>query len=115
MLIGDFGKQPKEWLCPSQEPASNSEAELQSHSLTCGEGRRDRQFELLQPKTRWGSVQFSHSVASDSLRWTVARQAFLSFTNFQSWLKLMSVESVMPFNHLVLCCPPFSAFSLSQH
>ena len=37
--------------------------------------------------------------------WTVARQASLSITNSRSLLKLMSVESVMPFNHLILCCP----------
>ena len=36
---------------------------------------------------------------------TAARQASLSFTIFQSLLKLMSIESVMPSNHLVLCCP----------
>ena len=37
--------------------------------------------------------------------WTAARQASLSFTIPQSLLKLMSIESVMPTNHLVLCCP----------
>ena len=37
--------------------------------------------------------------------WTVACQASLSITNFQSLLKLMSVELVMPSNHLILCCP----------
>ena len=37
--------------------------------------------------------------------WLAARQASLSITNFQSLLKLMSIESVMPFNHLILCCP----------
>ena len=37
--------------------------------------------------------------------WTAACQASLSFTIFQSLLKLMSVESVMPSNHLVLCRP----------
>ena len=37
--------------------------------------------------------------------WTTARQASLSITNFQSLLKLMSTESVMPSNHLVLCHP----------
>ena len=36
---------------------------------------------------------------------TAARQAFLSITNSQSLLKLMSIESVMPSNHLNLCCP----------
>ena len=37
--------------------------------------------------------------------WTAACQAFLSVTNSQSLLKLMSIESVMPFNHLILCRP----------
>ena len=37
--------------------------------------------------------------------WTAARQASLSFTISQSLLKLMSIESVMPSNHLILCCP----------
>ena len=35
--------------------------------------------------------------------WTAACQAFLSVTNSQSLLKLMSIESVMPSNHLILC------------
>ena len=48
--------------------------------------------------------------------WTATRQASLSFTISQSLLKLMSIESVMPSNHLILCCPlsPF-ALNLSQH
>ena len=37
--------------------------------------------------------------------WTAARQSSLSFTNFQSLFKLMSIESVMPSNHLILCHP----------
>ena len=37
--------------------------------------------------------------------WTAARQASLSFTIFRSLLKLMSVESVLPSNHLILCRP----------
>ena len=39
--------------------------------------------------------------------WTAAHQASLSFTTSWSLLKLMSIESVMPSNHLVLCCPLF--------
>ena len=39
--------------------------------------------------------------------WTAARQASLSITNSRSLLKLTSIESVMPSNHLILCCPPF--------
>ena len=43
---------------------------------------------------------------SDSeIRWTVAHQTSLSFTNFWNLLKLMSNELVMPSNHLILCCP----------
>ena len=37
--------------------------------------------------------------------WTAARQASLSFSISQSLLKLMSIESVMPCNHLILCHP----------
>ena len=51
------------------------------------------------------SVQFSYSVVSDSATpWTIACQASLSINNSQSLLKLMSIESVMPSIHLVLCC-----------
>ena len=52
------------------------------------------------------AVQFSCSVVSDSLTpWTEARQASLSITNSQSLLKVMSIKSVMPSNHLILCHP----------
>ena len=37
--------------------------------------------------------------------WTAAHQASLSFTISRSLLKLMSIESVMPSNHLIFCCP----------
>ena len=48
--------------------------------------------------------------------WTAACQGFLSFTISQSLLKLMSIELMMPSNHLILCCPLFPpAFNLSQH
>ena len=52
------------------------------------------------------SVQFSHSgVRLFVMPWSSARQASLSITNSQSLLKLMSIESVMPSNHLILCHP----------
>ena len=56
-------------------------------------------------KQLFSSVQFSRSVVSNSLwpPWTAARQASLSITNFRS--PSMSIESVMPSNHLILCCP----------
>ena len=50
--------------------------------------------------------QSSRSVVSDSATpWTAARQASLSITNSRSLLKLMSIESVMPSNHFILCHP----------
>ena len=52
------------------------------------------------------SVQFSRLVRSDSVTpWTAAHQASLSITSSQSLLKLMSIESMMPSNHLILCHP----------
>ena len=53
------------------------------------------------------SVQLSHSVMSDSLQphGLQHAQASLSITNSWSLLKLMSIESVIPSNHLILCCP----------
>ena len=45
------------------------------------------------------------SLSHSATPWTTACQAFLSYTISQNLLKLMSVESVMPSNHLILCCP----------
>ena len=68
--------------------------------------------------------QFSRSGVSDSvIPWTATFQASMSITNSQSLLKLKSIESVMPSNHFILCCPfssciqPFPAsgsFPMSQ-
>ena len=56
---------------------------------------------------RHSSVQFSHSVVSDSLRphEFKARQASLFITISRSSLKLTSIELVMPASHLILCHP----------
>ena len=58
----------------------------------------------------YASVQFSSVQLLSSVRlfvtpWTAAGQASLSITNSQSLPKLMSIESVIPSNHLILCCP----------
>ena len=54
----------------------------------------------------FSSVHFSHSIVSNSATpWIAAHQASLSITNSWSLLKLMSIESVMPSNHLILCHP----------
>ena len=49
------------------------------------------------------SVQLLSRVQILVIPWTVARQASLSITNSWSLLKLISIKSVMPFNHLILC------------
>ena len=51
------------------------------------------------------SVQLLSHVRLFVIPWTAARQASLSITNSQSLLRLMSIESVMPSNHLILCHP----------
>ena len=53
----------------------------------------------------WGSVQLLRCVWLFATPWTAARQVSLSITNSWSLLKLMSIESVMPYSHLILCCP----------
>ena len=64
------------------------------------------------PGSPWsrGKVQFSSVQSLSHVRlfvtpWTAARQASLSITNSRSLLKLMSIELVMPSNHLILCYP----------
>jgi len=52
-----------------------------------------------------GLVQLLSCVPLFGTPWTAAHQASLSFTNSWSLLKLMSIELVMPSNHLILCCP----------
>ena len=55
---------------------------------------------------QFSSVQFSRSVMSDTATpWIAARQASLFVTNSRSSPKLMSIESVMPSSHLILCRP----------
>ena len=51
------------------------------------------------------SVQSLSRVQLFATPWTTARQASLSIANSQSLLKLMSIESMMPSNHLILCRP----------
>ena len=71
----------------------------------------------------FSSVQSRSHVWLFATPWTAARQASLSITNSWSFLKLMSIESVMPSNHLILCrpllllpsiFPSIRVFSMSQ-
>ena len=54
---------------------------------------------------QFSSVQSLSHVWLFATLWTAVRQASLSITNSRSLLKLMSIESVMPSNHLILCYP----------
>ena len=60
-----------------------------------------------QSLSHWssGSVQLLSRVRLFVTPWTAVRQASLSITNSQSLLKLIFIESMMPSNHLTLCCP----------
>ena len=65
-------------------------------------GAKKKKKDAFQPST-----QFSYSVMSNSLQPHEPQnaRASLSITNSRSLFKLLSIESVMPFNHLILCCP----------
>ena len=66
---------------------------LQNHTLNT----------IGSPKSQFSSI--TQLVPTLATPWTVACQASLSITNSRSLLKLMSIESVMPSNHLILCHP----------
>ena len=60
---------------------------------------------MLSPSVQLSSVQSLNHVWLFATPWTAARQASLSINNPGSWLRFMSVESVMPSNHQILCHP----------
>ena len=64
-----------------------------------------RAFTSWSPSVQFSSVQSLSRVLLFVTPWTAAHQASLSITNSWGLLKLMSIESVMPFNHLIFCCP----------
>ena len=92
------------------------------HVITCKQVTLHSKWQILSaseeespPSNRkepslWSSVQFSSLQSLSHVwlfatPWTAALQASLSITNSWSLLKLMSIELVMPSNHLILCCP----------
>ena len=60
---------------------------------------------IIHIQIQFSSVQLLSRVQLFVTPWTAACQASLSITNSQSLLKPMSIESVRPSNHLILCCP----------
>ena len=63
---------------------------------------------------QFSSVQSLSHVRLFATPWTAAHQASLSSTNFRSLLRLMSIKSVMPSNHLILCHPFLLLSSIFQ-
>ena len=61
---------------------------------------------------QFSSVRSLSHVRIFVIPWTAARRASLSITNSQSLLKLMSIDSVMSSNHLILCRPLFLLSSI---
>ena len=66
---------------------------------------RFRRFKLIPNSFQFSSVQSLSHVQLFMTPWTAARQASLSITNPRRLLKLISIESVIPSNHLILCHP----------
>ena len=75
------------------------------------------------PLVQFSSVQSLSCVRLFATPWTAARQASLSIANYQCLLKLMSIQSVMPSNHLIFCStilrlpqsfPSSGSFQMSQ-
>ena len=115
-LLGPHGLQPSRFFCPWDFPGKNTGGaaifSFRGSSLTQGSNPR------LLHSLHWqaGSLPLSHlgslepeiaSLQNKILRWPEANkcQASLSITNSWSLLKLTSIESVMPFNHLIFCHP----------
>ena len=66
--------------------------------------KRSQIYNLTLQFKELSSVQLLSRVRLFATSWTAACQVSLSITNSQSLPKLMSIESVMPSNHLILCC-----------
>ena len=101
------------YLLPLGTCTSMKFSECAFHQYLWKEGRKGEKVGKMKGATTENLYLGSYSVSSvQSLSyvelcdpWTAACQASLSVTNSQSLLKLMSIKSAMPSNHLILCCP----------
>ena len=92
----------REGRCRTTSPLLKLEPVKQSQADS-GTSRKDQS--LVPTWADFIVVQSLSCVRLLETPWTAAHQAPLSFTIFQSLLKLMSIELVMPSNHLILCRP----------
>ena len=90
---GDCSHGIKRCLLLGRKAMTNLDSILKSRDIT------------LPTKVQFSSVQLLSRVRLFVTPWTATHQASLSITNSQSLLKLMSIELVMPSNHLILCHP----------
>ena len=90
---GDCSHEIKRHLLLGRKAMTNLDSILKSRDIT------------LPTKVQFSSVQLFSFVQFFVTPWTAARQASLSTTNSRSLPKLISIESVMPSNHLILCHP----------
>ena len=98
------GLQPTRLLCPWDSPGKNNGVgyHFLLHGIFPTQGSNPH---LLYLSCWFSSVQSLSCVQLFATPWTAAHQASLSITNSWSLPKLMSIESVMPSNHLILCHP----------
>ena len=95
------------WNSPGQNAGVGSLSLLQGIFQTqeLNPGLLHCRWILYQLTYQFSSVQSLSRVRLSATPWTAACQASLSITNSWSLLKFMSIESVMPPNHLIFCCP----------
>ena len=95
------------WKCKYQSvsPHVKNSLELKSIPTWIDFSWKNSHNNFLKNLKAFTSVQELSRVQLFATSWTAARQISLSITNPQSLLKLMSIESVMPSNHLILCHP----------
>ena len=74
-------------------------------TLSASECNEDPEEAKFSNVPQFSSVQSLSRVRLFATPWIAARQASLSITNSRSSLRIMSIESVMPSSHLILCCP----------
>ena len=100
---------PSEGNDPPRIPHSGVSAQsggrTRKQVIKTSERNSSTRLEWMGPVTGFSSAQSLSCVQLFETPWTAARQASQSFTISWSLIKLMSVESVMPSNHLILCHP----------
>ena len=95
---GERKRKKKEAICPPSSPSGAAQPPSWRR-------RQPSAPRALFSTVQCSSVQSLSRVRLFATPWTAARQASLSITNSRSSLKLMSIESVMPSSHLILCHP----------